>query len=133
MRRTAREIVYKTIYSNLFNPDGESVFEDLIKENDLTQNDIDFCKKLYSTVNEHIDEFNQSISDIAKNYKLERIFPTDKCAMYIGMCEMKYFDDIPNIVAIDEALALCRIYSTKESLNFVNGIFAEYKNILENN
>ena len=51
--------------------------------------------------------------------------------MYIAVAELKYFADVPNVVAIDEALSLVRKYSTDESLNYVNGILASLKKDLE--
>lgn len=131
MRRTAREIVFKTLYSGLFNPDEDQLLNALGVEEKLSKNDMDFANKLFSTITEHRTELEDIISSLAKNYKLERIFPTDKCALLIGLCEIKYFDDVPNIVAIDEALYLCRVYSTAQSLSFVNGIFAEFKKQIE--
>ena len=66
-----------------------------------------------------------------KGYKFERLYSTDKCALTIAVCEIKYFEDIPNVVSIDEALSLVRKYSTEESLSFVNGILASLKKSLE--
>ncbi len=132
MRRQAREVVYKTLYSELFNDEKSNLIDELIKEENLNESDTAFCKKLYETIDKNREEIDGIISELAKNYRLERIFSTDRCALYIGICEMKYFDDVPNIVAIDEALFLCRVYSTAESLAFVNGIFAEVKKRLEN-
>lgn len=132
MRRQAREVVYKTIYSELFVEDNSELIDELIEEEKLNESDSSFAKRLYKTIKENRAEIDEIISGITKNYKLERIFSTDKCALYIGICEMKYFDDVPNIVAIDEAISLCRIYSTADSLAFVNGIFAEFKKRIEN-
>lgn len=132
MRKDARQVVFKVLYSELFNENDEQLFSDLCVENGLSQADRDFAFKLLSCVRENKKEFENAIEQLAKNYKLERIYLTDKCALFIGMAEIKYFDDVPNIVAIDEALSLCRIYSTASSLGFVNGIFAEYKKIVEN-
>ena len=69
------------------------------------------------------------ISEIEKfsiGYKIDRIFSTDKCALLIGIAELNYFKDIPQIVVIDEAVKLARKYSTEKSVNFVNGILAKY-------
>ena len=71
------------------------------------------------------------IGEIAQGFDINRIFPTDKCALLIGMCEMTYFPDIPKIVAIDAAVNLSMKYSTEKSGDFVNGILAEYKKRLE--
>lgn len=132
MRRQAREVVFKTLYSNLFNAEDNDIFTQLIEEEKLGDSDAEFASKLYDEIKNHREELDGAISELADNYRLERIYPTDRCALLIGMCEMKYFDDVPNIVAIDEALSLCRIYSTASSLSFVNGIFAEYKKRIEN-
>ena len=52
-------------------------------------------------------------------------------ALYIAVAEIKYFDDIPPVVSIDEALYLVRKYSADESLNFVNGVLAALKKDME--
>ncbi len=132
MRRQAREIVYKILYSELFNDEKSDLFSELIAEEQLSKADEEFALRLYQTISDNRDYLDGVIGELAQNYRLERIYPTDRCALLIGLCEMKYFDDVPNIVAIDEALSLCRVYSTANSLAFVNGIFAEFKKRLEN-
>ena len=88
-------------------------------------------KDLYNAIITNSETINNDISDLAHGYKLERLYSTDKCALQIAICEMRYFDDVPNIVAISEAMELVRKYSTAESPNFVNGILAEFKKRLE--
>ena len=126
MRKDAREVVFKILYSELFNEDYERLFEELASEANLSDAEIVFAKDLLNKVESHKGEIDAIISELARNYNLDRVYPTDRCAMYIGFAEMLYSPDVPYIVAIDEALALCKKYSTSESLGFVNGIFAEY-------
>ena len=126
MRKNAREVVYKMLYSELYTTFNEELFMELTKEEKLTEGEVSFAKKLLEVVREHKAELDETIEELSNNYKLDRVYPTDKCALYIGLTEIKFFDDVPYIVAIDEALNLCKKYSTKESLNFVNGIFAEF-------
>ena len=47
--------------------------------------------------------------------------------MELAIAEMYYFDDIPPVVSIDEALSLVRKFSTEDSLKFVNGVLAACK------
>lgn len=129
MRRNAREVVYKMLYSELYTTRNEELFEELLKEEKLSDDEIIFAKTLLEKVDEHKGEWDTVIESLANNYKLDRVYPTDKCALYMGFTEIKFFDDVPYIVAIDEALNLCKKYSTKESLNFVNGILAEFVKI----
>lgn len=131
MRRDARDAVYKILYADLFN-DNDEVFEkEMFGESKLSKEDLEFAHSLLNAINEHKSEIEEIISSYAKGYKFERLYSTDKCALYIAVAELKYFADVPNVVAIDEALSLVRKYSTDESLNYVNGILASLKKDLE--
>lgn len=132
MRKDAREAVYKIVYAYNFTGEFDDDFKNqLFEESNLSDDDKVFATRLLDTIKIHYDEITGVISDLAVNYMLERVYSTDKCALIIGLTEMKYFDDVPNIVAIDEALSLCKKYSTEKSLGFVNGIFARYKTMIE--
>lgn len=128
MRRDSREAVYKILYSELFNSENDDEFvKSVFEEHNLNKEDKQFANSLLDCINQNKSEINDAISNLATGYNFDRIYSTDKCALIIAVCEMKYFDDIPSIVSIDEALFLVRKYSTEESLNFVNGILASLK------
>ncbi len=132
MRRTAREAVYKLLFSNQFNDKFDDEFKLYIyNESKLSKEGIDFANEILDKFYENEDTINSIISDLSKGYKLDRIYTTDKCALQIAICEITYLKNIPIIVSINEALELVRKYSTPESPNFVNGILAEYKKMLE--
>lgn len=128
MRRDSREAVYKILYSELFNSENDDEFvKSVFEEHNLNKEDKQFANSLLDCINQNKSEINDAISNLATGYNFDRIYSTDKCALIIAVCEMKYFDDIPSVVSIDEALFLVRKYSTEESLNFVNGILASLK------
>ncbi len=132
MRRDSREAVYKILFAELFSGETSAEFDNLIfSEQSLNGEDVAFAKQLLCKIRDNKQEINDIISNFSKGYKFERIYSTDKCALIIAVCELKYFDDIPSVVSIDEALSLVRKYSTEESLNFVNGILASLKKSLE--
>lgn len=133
MRRDAREAAYKILYAENFNDETDDAFKrETFSEQKLSETDVKFAEALLKTVTDHKSEINDVISEFAKGYKIERLYSTDKCALMLAVAEIKYFDDIPPVVSIDEALYLVRKYSTDESLNFVNGVLASYKKSLEN-
>ena len=127
MRRDAREAVYKILYADLFYENDDEFEKETMEESSLSKDDEEFANALLSAIKEHKSELEEIIGKHARGYSFERIFSTDKCALYIAVAEIKYFDDIPTVVSIDEALSLARKYSTEESLNFVNGILASVK------
>ena len=127
MRRDAREAVYKILYADLFYENDDEFEKETMEESSLSKDDEEFANALLSAIKEHKSELEEIIGKHARGYSFERIFSTDKCALYIAVAEIKYFDDIPTVVSIDETLSLVRKYSTEESLNFVNGILASVK------
>ena len=132
MRRDAREAVYKILFAQLFNDETEDGFiDDVFNEQKLNSSDKDFAVALISAVNEHRAEIEEDISKFARGYNIDRLYSTDKCALTLAFAEIKYFDDIPTVVSIDESLFLVKKYSTPESLNYVNGILASFKKYTE--
>lgn len=124
MRSLAREAVFKYIYSKLFNPDDEGLFEVLIK--DLNTEDKIFATQLKDFVEKEQDKYYLTISNLSIGYKFDRVYKADRCALLIGMAEFDNFKDTPKIVIIDEAVKLSAKYSTENSPDFVNGVLAKY-------
>lgn len=132
MRNDAREAVFKLFYAESFTGElDEDLKTQLYSDAALSDSETEFANRLIATITENYESLTKIISDLAVNYMLERVYVTDKCALLIGLAEMTYFNDVPNIVAINEALSLCKKYSTEKSLGFVNGIFAKYKTLIE--
>ncbi len=130
MRSQARESVFKFIFSRLFNPSDEGLFAVLTK--DLNQNDKQFAEELLFAVDKDYDAYLLDVEKLAVGYKLNRLYNADKCALIIGMAELKYFPQTPVAVVIDEAVSLAAKFSTENSTDFVNGILAEYIRIKNN-
>lgn len=129
MRKDARETAFKILYSSLYN-DGETtpLFNETAKEAKLTDEEKEYALEIIAAVNGNKKEIDAIIERLAEKakYSLDRIYPTDLCALYVGIAEMTY-TEVPAIVAINEAVNLCSKYSEKESASFVNGILAAYK------
>lgn len=132
MRKTARECVFKLLYSYQFTQSADDDLKQaLYLESGLTEEAAAFADKLLGTALEHFDELKEEISALAIGFDKDRIFKTDMAALVLAAAEMKYVGDIPVIVSIDEAVNIAKKYSTENSLSFINGILAKYKNKLE--
>jgi transcription antitermination protein NusB len=73
-----------------------------------------------------IDEFLQTY---AQGWTLERMPSVDRIILRIGTWELLYNDDIPDGVAVSEAVALARTLSTDESPTFVNGLLGRLQQL----
>lgn len=124
MRSLSREIVFKYIFSKLFNPNDEGLFDVLSK--DLNNEDKNFATKLLTAVESKEQEYLSSLERLSISYKLNRIHNADKCTILLGMAELDTFPETPIPVVVDEAVKIAAKYSTENSTDFVNGILAQY-------
>jgi N utilization substance protein B len=70
---------------------------------------------------------DEKISKYTANYELRRISAVDRNILRMAVYEMLYADDVPPIVAINEAIDIAKKYGTEESGKFVNGVLDSVK------
>jgi N utilization substance protein B len=73
-----------------------------------------------------IDEFLQTY---AQGWTLERMPSVDRIILRIGAWELLYNDDVPDGVAVSEAVALAKTMSTDESPAFINGLLGRLQKL----
>jgi N utilization substance protein B len=95
----------------------------------------DYTVELVRGVTAHRAEVDDVIAQYAEGWSLDRMPAVDRNVLRIGVFEILHVDDVPDAVAVSEALALVRELSTDESPGFVNGILGTVvrnkKSILE--
>ncbi len=82
----------------------------------------EFAEKLVRGVDDHREELDRLIAKHAQEWSIDRMPILDRNLLRIAIFEMLNVDDVPNAVAINEAVELARIYSTEDSSRFINGI-----------
>ncbi len=81
-----------------------------------------YTTTLVSGVEEHRERIDQLISSYSRDWSLERMPAVDRNLLRLGIFEILYVDDVPDAVAVSEAVNLVRDLSTDESPAFVNGV-----------
>jgi N utilization substance protein B len=81
-----------------------------------------FAEKLVRGVRTHLAELDAQIQAVSKNWRLERMARVDRNLLRLALYELKYAEDVPAKVAINEAIEIAKRYGTAESSAFVNGI-----------
>jgi transcription antitermination factor NusB len=81
-----------------------------------------YARRLADGVIASCSELDEKITAVAKNWKLNRIAPVDRCILRLALFEMLEMDEVPPKVAINEAIDLAKKFSTEQSGAFVNGI-----------
>lgn len=125
MRTIARETLFKLLYASQFNDgiDGELKVA-LYKANELTADDVTYCDRVLSVIEEHNAEFLDMLDKHSISFPEKRIFPSDKSILMIGFAEILYCNDIPDKVTMNEAANIASKYSSAKSATFITGILS---------
>jgi N utilization substance protein B len=83
-----------------------------------------YAAELVRGVQAHRDQIDELLSTHAEGWTLDRMPAVDRNILRIGCYELLWADDVPDAVAISEAVALARDLSTDASPAFVNGVLA---------
>lgn len=84
----------------------------------------EYAVSLVEGVESHRDRIDELLATYAEGWTLDRMPAVDRNVLRLGAYELLWADDVPDGVAISEAVALARDLSTDESPQFVNGLLA---------
>jgi transcription antitermination protein NusB len=102
---------------------GRGVLETL--EERITVNDPpvgEYTRTLVRGVTEHRTRIDELLATYAVNWTLDRMPAVDRNVLRVGVYELLFAEDVPDAVAVSEAVELARDLSTDESPAFVNGL-----------
>ncbi len=77
---------------------------------------------LVEGVAEHLERIDEIISTYSQGWTIDRMASVDRAALRIGVYEMLWQEDVPDAVAISEAVELVTELSSDEAPSFVNGL-----------
>jgi N utilization substance protein B len=86
-----------------------------------------FTRELVDGVLAHQDELDALIERYAQNWSLDRIAPLERSILRVALYEMLHRPDVPDEVAIDEAVEAAKELCAAEAAGFINGILGAVK------
>ncbi len=122
-RKIAREEAFILIFEKAFNDSSVEDILEIAKEVRELKTD-EYITTVFKGVFDNIELIDASISENAVGWRIERISKTALSVLRLAIFEIKFMEEIPNAVSINEAVELCKKYATKEDASFVNGILA---------
>lgn len=126
-RHLARCIVMQTLYQWDFKGQPTAVLPAIIEQNlkefgNGLEDEIEFIEKTVDGIIKNQKKIDEIIQKYASNWPLEKITLIDRNILRIGIYELKFNNEIPNKVAINEAIEVAKTYGGPTSGKFVNGV-----------
>ncbi|OQO95163.1 transcription antitermination factor NusB [Saccharomonospora piscinae] len=91
----------------------------------------DYTITLVEGVGHHRERIDEVLAEHAQGWSLRRMPPVDLAVLRVGLYELLWAADVPDPVAIDEAVGLARELSTDDSPRFVNGVLGRIGTIAD--
>ncbi len=127
-RREVREQIFKLLFRAEFYEETdlpeqlELFFEELDKKE---EKDTHYIQDKFEQIVSRLPELDGMINEAAKGWKTTRMGKVDLTLIRLAVYEMKFEEEVPTGVAINEAVELAKSYGTDDSASFVNGILAK--------
>jgi transcription antitermination protein NusB len=127
-RRKARELALMLLYELDYRPaDLPAVLREFWRDRVVPPEVRTFAEALVRGTAEKIAELDETIEANAAHWSLARIAPVERNILRLAAYELLFRDDIPERVAINEAIELAKLYGSEESGAFVNGILDQIR------
>ena len=129
MKRTEqREHIFKMVFGLEFNEETE--MSDQMKFyfaqlEDAREKDLEYIQTKAEKIAQKTEEIDALINSHTKGWKTSRMNKVDLTILRLAVYEMKWDEDVPVGVAIDEAVELAKKYSGSDGPSFVNGVLAK--------
>lgn len=128
-RSAIREHVFVLLFESMFNTEEEmkqqvsSYFEGL--DDPVDDESASYIGDRFFQIVEKLDDIDGKISEKSTGWKIGRIGKVELSILRLALFEMLY-DDIPEGVAINEAVELAKKYGQDQAGSFVNGVLAKF-------
>lgn len=93
---------------------------------DIKESDYSYMKTKVGHIVERLEEIDGLLNEETTGWKTSRMNKVDLTIMRLALYEIRWDDDVPAGVAINEAVELAKKYSSDEGPSFVNGVLAKF-------
>ncbi len=127
VRRELREHIFKLLFQIEFNemkemPEHLELYLECITS--ASDSDKEYIQNKFYAVCDKVEEIDELINSHVTGWKTSRMNKVDLTLLRLAVYEMKWDDEVPVKVAINEAVELAKRFSGEEGPSFVNGVLA---------
>ena len=127
-RREQRESIFHLLFMTEFNPSEEipeqkQMYLDNIEE--LQENDQSYIQNKFENIREKISEIDEILNQCSKGWKTSRMGKVDLSILRLAVYEILFDEEVPDKVAINEAVELAKKFGGDESPSFINGVLGK--------
>ena len=101
----------------------EALYFELLEE--VSEKDQSYISGKYNAILEKLEEIDNVLNELSTGWKTSRMNRVDLTVLRLATYEIKWDEDVPTSVAINEAVELAKKYSSDSGPAFINGVLAK--------
>ena len=129
-RRKLREQIFKLLFRIEFNDADEMDEQIKLFFNDVDETydaeDTEYIQGKYDAMLKLLPDIDKAINERTKGWTTERMSKVDLTIIRLGVYEILYDENVPDSVAVNEAVELAKKFGQDESYSFVNGVLGNF-------
>ncbi|MCL1894218.1 MAG: transcription antitermination factor NusB [Holophagaceae bacterium] len=123
VRRRGREYALQMLFAmDMTEYQPDEVFAGFHAIQDLNRDAFYYARRMVDGIHGHLEEIDALLAKYAKNWKIARMAVVDRNLLRLSIFELKYQEDVPFQIVLNEALEIGKDFSEEESSQFINGI-----------
>ncbi len=127
IRRQARSVALQALYEiDSVGHEQNQVVQRRAEDEALPGEGGEFALELVKGVSEHRDQLDVIIRKYAPEWPVEQLAVVDRNILRMALYELRYAQDVPIKVAINEAVELAKMYGSDTAPRFVNGVLGAF-------
>ena len=130
-RSELREHIFRMLFRIEFNNEEEMKEQEILYFellDEIPEKDKEYILNKYRAITEKLEEIDQMLNELSTGWKTTRMNRVDLTILRLATYELKWDDDVPTGVAINEAVELAKKYSSDSGPAFINGVLAKAAN-----
>ncbi len=123
-RHELRERIFQTIFQLPFYDEElpEIEVSDVADSEEISDKDKAYIEAKVAGIRDNLEEIDKAIEQNSNGWKVKRIGKSELAILRLAVYEIRFDADVPDKVAINEAVELAKSYSDEKAARFINGV-----------
>ena len=127
-RRELREHIFRLLFRIEFNESEDMPEQVALYMEDIpmaTEKDQEYIEAKYQAIADRLTVIDEMLNKAAEGWKVSRMGKVELTIMRLAAYEIRFDEDVPASVAINEAVEMAKIFGGDDSPAFINGVLGK--------
>jgi transcription antitermination protein NusB len=122
-RRKGRELLVQALYAaQISKASVQDCIDDQLERRNASAETAAFVRPLGEQIEQNYELIDSNLNNALTNWNPDRVGNVERSIMRMSIAEVLFTEDVPDAVALNEALEVARLFVDDGAVNFINGV-----------